>query len=341
VNRLLHPCLAWLLALGAFCAGSTHLLAKDEPGLPELRRALLEAHGDQAVGQALDRLQERIGKVKELADVGAFGDWLGGLPDGRDAHPVVLARRGWAYTAARRGAEALPLLEAALKDDPSRGYVRATLGEALRQAGRPAEALDMLATARRAGYDAPHLRESALEAMWGLRRSGAVKSATALPDYAKAVGPYLLAGEDPVLRARLARALLDDLAAYGAPDTAERSLAWAECAGEHAHHVLSRQAEVEGGARLAFDAAVALTRLDEAKEGRTPRFDLLAAAYARGKPTDREGHDLPQVLPLLAEAALREGRFELAERLARERLDLSESPAARRVLLALPPDLGD
>ena len=43
----------------------------------------------------------------------------------------------------------------------------------------------------------------------------------------------------------------------------------------------------------------------------------------------------------MIESALREGRYELAARLARQRLDLSDSPAARRVLAALPPDLGD
>jgi hypothetical protein len=198
----------------------------------------------------------------------------------------------------------------------------------------------MLATARRAGYDEKHLRESALEALLGLRKAGAVQAAPGLPEYAQAVGPYLLAGEDPTLEAALARALLDDLAAYDAP-TSERGALWARHAGERAQHVLARRHDVEGAARLALDAARALDLQDEASGGRTPRFDLLARAYALGKPADREGHDLPQVLPLLAEAALREGRFELAERLARERLDLSESPAARRVLLALPPDVGD
>ncbi len=336
------PCmrLATLFLATLVLLGSRAVCARGEPSLADLRRALLEAHGDDAVGRALDALQARVGQGGELSDLGAFGDWLGGLPDGRATEPLVQLRRGWAYVSAKRGKDALAPLESVLKDDPSKGLVRAYLGEALRQAGRLEDALAMLATAVKAGYDAPHLHESALEAVLGLRRDRPAREAQGLPAYAQAAGPFLLVVEDDALHATLARALLDDLAAFDKPDSV-RGLAWAGAAGEHAWHVLARTDQVEGGARLALDAALALESADSAAQGRTPRFDLLARAYVLGKPTEREGHDLPEVLPLLAEAALAEGRYALAHRLARERLELSESPAARRVLLRLPPDVGD
>ncbi len=332
--------LAALLLAALVLVGARAVAARGESSLADLRRALLEAHGDDAVGRALDALQARVGQVDGLADLGAFGDWLGGLPDGRAAQPLVLLRRGWAYVSAKRGQDALAPLETVLKDDPSQGRVRAYLGEALRQAGRLEDALAMLATAVKAGYVAPHVHESALEAVLGLRRDRPAREAESLPAYAQAVVPFLLVVEDDALHATLARALLDDLAAYDKPDGA-RGLLWAQAAGQHAWHVLARTDQVQGGARLALDAALALESADAAAEGRTPRFDLLARAYVLGKPSDREGHDLPEVLPLLAEAALAEGRYELAHRLARERLELSESPAARRALLKLPPDVGD
>lgn len=138
----------------------------------------------------------------------------------------------------------------------------------------------------------------------------------------------------------MARALLDDLKAFETT-TSERGQAWALFAGELAHGLLARAPGLEGGLDLAADAGLALTDLDRAKEGRTPRFDLLARAYALGRIPEREGHERPELLAVLAEAALAEGRYELAHRLARERLAISESPAARRVLLRLPPDVGD
>lgn len=335
--RLLRSLLPALLLALLAAAG---LWAGDGPTIPELRRALLEARSDERVGFALDRLQARIG-APEFPDAGAFGDWLAQLPDGRAAHPVVRLRRGWAYVTARRGAQAVELLEGALRDDPGSGFVRACLGEALRQAGRLAPAMEMLASARRTGYAAPHLRQSLEECFHGLRAGGAVKDAPGLPDYAAGAQAWLAHGPDPALQALLARALLDDLSAYDAP-TRERGRLWARTAAPHALAAPADEpAQRVSAAQMALDAALALEGEEAAQPGRTLRFDLLARAYALGTPLEREGHDLPEVLPLLAEAAIDEGRPELAARLARQRLDLSESPAARRVLLRLPPDLGD
>jgi hypothetical protein len=340
MSRALLP--RWLRAAlpAALLAAAFTAAHAKEPTLADLRRRVLEANTPELVGAALDAVQARIGKEPELADAGAFGDWLGGLPDGRDKHAAVVVRRGWAYVVAKRGAEAVPLLAAALADDPSRGYVRAYLGEAQRQAGDEAAALTTLATAVRARYDAPHLRDSALQAVLGLRLSKSTKDAEGLPEYAKAAAPYLAVVDDRAVEATVARALLDDLEAFDKPTTA-RGKAWAAEAAARAASVLGKTRDVEGGARLALDAARALGPEDAAQGGRTPRFDLLALAYDLGKPRDREGHDLPEVLLLLGEAAFGEGRYEMAHRFARERLAISESPAARRLLLRLPPDVGD
>lgn len=336
------PLARWLLVVVplALLAAAFSAAHAKEPTLAELRRRILEAATPEHVGWALDAVQARIGKEPELPDAAAFGDWLGALPDGRAEHPRVIVRRGWAYVVAKRGKEAVPLLTTALRDDPSQGYVRAYLGEAQRQAGDPTTALATLATAVKAGYDAPHLRESALGSVLGLRLGKPAKEAETLPAYALAAAPYLAVVDDRVVEATIARALLDDLAAFDKPTTA-RGKAWANEAGRLTLSVLRKERRVAGGAKMALDAAEALDAQDLETGGRTVRFDLLAVAYDLGKPADREGHDLPGVLVLLAEAALREARYDLAHRLARERLAHSESPAARRVLLLLPPDVGD
>jgi hypothetical protein len=71
------------------------------------------------------------------------------------------------------------------------------------------------------------------------------------------------------------------------------------------------------------------------------RFDLLAAAVRLGAGAESDAHEVPEALAALAEAAFTQGRFALAERMARRRLAISDSPAAKRVLLSLPPDVGE
>ncbi len=339
-RRLRAAVLSTALAAAALALGLASALARGEPTLADLRRRLLEAHTPDERARALDALQARVGRADGFTDVGAFGDWLGALPDGRHRDPTVLVRRGWAYVTARRGAEAIEPLQAALRDDPSQGLVRAYLGEALRQAGAVGPALEMLGTAGKAGHDTPFLREAALASVLALRIAEPVRAAPSLPAYAASGALYLLHVRDGRVHGALAQALLEDLAASERPDTA-RGQVWAVTAGEHLLAALQLGAALEQPARLALEAARALTVADGGKPGRTPRVELLEAAYRLGRPADREGHDLPEALPLLAEAALHEGRYELAHRLCRERLALSESPAARRVLALLPPDVGD
>ena len=97
-----------LLLVTGLLAGLFVASASAEDKLPDLRRKLLEAKGDARIGAALDKLSETVGKPGFFEDHGAFGDWLGTIPDGRADHPLVRLRRGWAYVAAKRGKEAIP-----------------------------------------------------------------------------------------------------------------------------------------------------------------------------------------------------------------------------------------
>lgn len=329
--------------LGIVCAAAL-TRAEDEPSLAELRHKLMFAQGDHRVRAALDALAERIGKEPGFADAGAFGDWLKALPSGRNRLGPVLERIGWAYVAVKRGPEAIEPLEASLADDPSRGATRAYLAEALRQAGRHLDALNMAATCHRTGYDEPHVRETVLSAAAALRNTQEAKAAAGLPNYAKGLREVLRnkVAADPKLQATLARWLLWDLEAYDQPPT-ERGRLWARTAAAHALTALDTTTELlPASQRLAFDAAVALEPEDEAAAGDTERFDLLVHAVRLGEAlADGGPHLLPQAFTHLAEAAAAEGRYELAWRLARRRLDISYSPRAARLMRRLPPDLGD
>lgn len=336
-RRLVFMMLAVVLA-----AGSAMSLAKDDASMAELRRKLMFAQGDSQVRLALDALTARIGKTPGFKDASAFGDWLKALPSGRSRLPMVMQRTGWAYVAAKRGPEAVEPLEAALKDDPSSGLTRAYLGEALRQAGRELDALKMLATALRTRYREAHVHESVLEAAASLRRSGEAKDAQGLPQYADGLAEVLEADPNPALAGTLSRWLLWDLQTYDKPRT-QRGQLWATTAARHALTALDTTRElIAGSQRLAFDAAVALEALDADADGNTPRFDLLAHAVRLGTELAAGGpHLLPQAYTHLAEAAATEGRYALAYRMARARLDISFSPRATRLMRRLPPDLGE
>lgn len=320
-------------------AASLAALAEDKDTLPDLRRRLLEANTEDRIGYALDRLTANIGVAGFYADHGAFGDWLGTLPDGRDTHPLVRLRRGWAYVRAKRGKEALPHLEAALANDPGDGLTRTYLGEALRQEKRFLEAADMLAKAVECGAQGRHLEESFRETVFGLKRARISGHADDLPEYVKAIEVWLRVKPDPMWRHTAAKLLLEDYATFEKPDR-ERGKLWAETAGRHA--LLSFRTAtgpIENQDVLAYDAAVALAELDGERGGRTDRFDLLAWALKFGRLPGDGGHKRPQVLTWLAEAAAEEERYELAFRLAQQRLAISDSPQVRRLLMTLPPDL--
>ena len=314
--------------------------AGEEPPLERLLGNLLRAKEGDEVDRALDALALRIGPGGAFADEGAFGDFLGQVAAPAGEHPRVQLRRGWAYIVAGRGRQAVAPLEAAARDARSRPTALAYRGEALRQAEEPARGLEVLTEAARAGYDDPFLQEAALKAAFMLRTPASVKQARGAPPYAAPLEAFLEAGPDAALHATLARWVLDDLAAFELPGS-PRANAWAELAGRHALAAVRLDGAVAGGARLALEAAVALEDADRERLGATDRFDLLAWAVRLGSGPDAERHEVPAALAYLADAARREGRYELAYRMARRRLDVSDSPLAREVLLRLPPDVGD
>lgn len=331
------------LVAAALVVGVSRAHAEDRRSLADLRRALVFAQSADQTNKALDELTARIGKQGGFPDHGAFGDWLGALPSKRAKHPRIQQRRGWAYVVAKRGDEAVTPLEVALRDNPSDGLTRAYLGEALRQSGRHKEALSMLATALVAGYGEPHVKESAIEAALSLRRdTDAVKAAAGLPAYATGLIEVRKARIDPELDSIIARWLLWDLRTHDKPSSV-RGKQWAQTAAKHALASIDLAKEpVPGSDLLAFDAGVALQPQDLETGGRTARFDLLSHACRLGTAFAQDGpHRVPAAYTHLAEAATAMGRYELAGRLVRKRLEISFSPRAWRLLKRLPPDVAD
>lgn len=329
-----------LLATVLLLGGGLSISAEEE-SLPVLRRKLLEASGDARIGAALDKLTEKIGEADFFTDHAAFGEWLGSIPDGRAEHLLVRQRRGWAYVRAKQGTKALPLLESAVKEDPGDGLTRAYLGEALRQAKRYLEAAKMLAAALRCGHYGKHVHESLVQAVILSQRASISGHADDLPEYVLAAQAYLAVRAEASIHHMVASMLLKDIATFEKPDR-ERGRHWIRVAAKHAlASVRLADIPLAGSEKLVYDAAVALSREDRKTEGATLRFDLLSWAYRLGRDVNGGGHKRPQILTWLAEAAEGEGRYELAHRLAQERLEISNSPRARRLLMRLPPDLGD
>ncbi len=329
---------AFVLAIAAALCSPAH--GEERESLPVLRRRLLEANTPQRVDDALDKLTAKIGAADYFADAGAFGDWLGSLPDGRNEHPRVLRRQGWAYVSARRGADALGPLQAALVDEPSDGHTRYYMGEALRQTGRFVDAAESLTAAARCGLREPALAQSFLAAITGLQKAEPAQGAKELPSYVRATMPFLLVWPQANLHLTLARWLLEDFRLYERPGST-RANQWLLAAAEHGLQGLATMdGRFEGDTLFALDLASAIDALDVDRGGRTPCFDLLATAYRLGHDVERDTHAQPRVLTRLAEVAAREGRYELAWRLIQDRLAISDSPRARRLQRLLPPDLG-
>lgn len=330
-----------LIVAGVLLAGIVH--AGERVDLEAMRDRLMAAKTRAATDAALDELAARIGQEPGFPDAAAFADYLGRLPPEAASRPRVLLRRGWGYLAAGRSPAAVSVLETIPQDGSEDAMVAlAYLGEAARQTGDLAQAFRRLEAAASAGYRDAFLVDCVLKAAWQLRSRKASRDFEGLPEYVGALEGFLGVMADPHLDGILARWLLDDYGAYAVPGR-ERARRWASTAATHALAALAGEGAQAGGdgARLAFDAAEALAPEDGSTGGRTPRFDLLAWAWRLGDRPDEDSHALPAAIARLAEAALAEERYELAARLARQRLAISDSPAARRVLAALPPDVGD
>jgi hypothetical protein len=331
---LLLLCLALPAALLALPATAR------EPSIEKLLGELLRATSDPAVDEVLDALADRIGKKPGFADHGAFGDWLGQVAGKKATHHLLLLRRGWAYLGARRASDAIRALEEAGKHPEARASALAYLGEAWRQNGKPAKALGLLAEAESAGYpDGVFLDEAAHKAGFEIRQLQPSKSADRLPPYAAPMDRYLAVRPSAELHAAVARWIVDDHFAY-AKDGAERARLWSAYGAEQVLKAMRLSRALGGSAQLCLDAAWALRRDHADPAGRPLYFDCLAWAYRLGKGPDSDTHEVPQAIALLAESALEEARYPLAAKLARERLDISDSVLARDVLKRLPVDLG-
>jgi hypothetical protein len=209
----------------------------------------------------------------------------------------------------------------------------------MRQTGRLEEAAAMLITAAEVGHEGSHLDESFRNTVYGLRVAQLAGHADGLPDYIRTIQAWLEVRPSAAWHFSLARSLLDDMETFEKPHR-DRGKLWAETAGRHALVALDADPTAfEGALKLAYDAAVALEVLDAEREGDTPRFDLLVWVYRLGAIPAEDSHSHPQAITWLAEAAAREGRPELAFRLATRRMEISWSPRARRLLMRLPPDL--
>jgi tetratricopeptide (TPR) repeat protein len=331
--------LGLLLALGAaLFAEHAHT---EDVSLDALRRKLVSARDPLALDEVLDALADRIGKQPGFDDAEAFGDWLGRLPEEIAKRPRVRLRRGWAYLAAGRGEDAKREIESVVRaGGEDEGVALAYLGEACRQQGDLVKAFEHLEAAVARGYRDDFVVECAHKSAFQMRETGASKEAESLPSYAVALERLVTVLDHPTLRTAIARWLLDDYGAYAIPGRG-RAKTWARTAARHALAVLPGEQPGSASAKLAFDAAAALEPEDRASGGRTLRYDMLAWAYVLGNKPDQDAHLIPAAISHLAEAALAEGRYVLAHRLARERLDISDSPAARRVLASLPPDVGE
>lgn len=309
-----------------------------EPSREALLGDLLRARSDGEVDAALDALADRIGKSPGFEDHGAFGDWLAGVAKAQ--HPRVRLRRGWAYLGARRPADAIRTLADAQEDTAARPTALAYLGEAHRQNGNPERALELLRQAATSGYDdATFLDEAAHKAGFELRGVKPAREAEGLPAYAAPMDRYLAVRPTAALHAAVTRWMVDDHFAF-AKDGRDRAKTWSAWAAKHLLAAVRLDAGVPGAALLALDAAWALRRDHPDPKARPLYFDCLAWSYRLGRGLDRDTHAVPQAIALLAEAAFEEARYPLAAKLARERLDISDSVLAREVLRRLPLDLG-
>jgi hypothetical protein len=343
--------LAALTALS--CALGLVLPARAEDEAVEKARAALiaaAAKGDGApISAALDEAQKLVGPGAVWPDLGVFADWVETLPPEVNKLRTVMLRRGWAYLMAKRGQHALPLLEAVKAKTPKDGVVLAYTGEAKRLIGDSAGSLAALKEAVANGASdelvVPTLRKIAYES-WRDEPKPAegddAKPPADLPHWV-AVGETVLAVRDAAdVRLSLVRWAM----AGGDADRSPRAALLREKAVTLAWPVLvkppaDRLSLGISLARLAFDLARQRTSLPADAKGLPTRFDLLAQAVRLGDVPGADGHEVPEALAGLAEEALGKGRYVLADKMARRRLSISDSPAARRVLLALPPDVGD
>ncbi|MFO0934363.1 MAG: hypothetical protein U1E39_16875 [Planctomycetota bacterium] len=307
--------------------------------------ALVEAAKSRDAGRvaaALEAADALVGPGASFPTRADLADWLGGLPDAVTSLDVVKVRRAWLYVAGKRGKDAVPLLDAALAKDPKNTLLRSYLGEAKRQTGDLAGAMEAWKAALEAGAPDDQVLPSVRRLVYDLHQEREKDPADALPRYATVAAPLLAMRPMADVEEALYDWLVYD-ALMARPDAARVARLRTEAARHVA--VAARGTIPEGDrtrvARKALEAGQFVAGLASAPDDVPTAFDLFAAAVRLGQVAGAEGHEVPEALTALAEAALAKGRFVLAAAMARRRLAISDSPAARRVLEAVPADVGD
>lgn len=323
--------------------------ADDEDEAAARARAvvLLAARAKDPVrlGKAMDAaLTDLVGPSAVFPDVGALADWLGTFPDDVTGLAAVRSRRAWHYVTAKRGGDALPLLDGVLEADPGNGVLRAYRGEARRQTGDLPGAVEDFLRALDDGATDDHVVPSVRRIVFDVRRfppKGAPDDA--LPAYVTVVAPLLAKRDLADVRMAFVE-WLDYDAGKARTDAARAARLRAEAVRQAGFAVRLEPAAEDRVrlARMAYDAGLWRRAIPADAAGDLPTpFDLFAASVRLGERPGEEGHEIPEALSALAEEALAKGRFVLAERLARRRLAIGDSPAAAKVLRSLPPDVGD
>lgn len=337
-RRLVALALAFLLVAGRPASA-------EDAAAEEVKAALVaaaEARNSKAVTAALDRANSLVGPQATFPDAAGLADWLGELPKIVTRLVDVQVRRAWLYVSARKGADAVPILSAVLAEHPENAAVRGLRGEAKRQAGDFEGAADDLVQSLADGAPDTSVIPSAYPLVFEVHEKdkGAAPEGDGLPRYAVVGAKFLAARWIPDVAEALRLWLAYD--AEVAKADAGRSARLRAEAIRVTHLQLTKAAEDDDFpalARQAYEAAQ--WRRTLSVEGLPERFDLLAFAVRFGDVQSADKHTVPQALVALAEEALARGRYVLASRMARRRLAISDSPAARRVLLACPPDIGE
>ena len=339
--------LAGILALAAVLALGRGARAEEEAAAKEAREAIVAAaaKGQAALAKALDGAQKLVGGEGVFPDTGALADWLGTMPDDVAKSPLVRARRAWLYVVGKRGADAVPLLEAIVAADPGAGIYLAYLGEAKRQAGDVDGALAALEKAVKARASDEHVVPSLRKIVYDAHGDAKADAGGGVPAWARTGLRALAVRDVPELRFSIARWLAAAAEQARGADAKQAAVLRAEAAKALWPLFLLKESDPEVASylpRIAYEAAGWSKSIGADRPADVPEpFDFYAMAVRLGASPTGETHEVPEAMAGLAEEALAKGRYLLASVMARRRLSISDSPAARRVLLALPSDVGE
>jgi tetratricopeptide (TPR) repeat protein len=294
---------AVLAAAGAACRSR----ARRTTPSPRGRRA--RRGGEESatrVAAALEAADALVGPGASFPTRADLADWLGGLPEAVTSLDVVKVRRAWLYVAGKRGKDAVPLLDAALAKDPKNTLLRSYLGEAKRQTGDLAGAMEAWKAALEAGAPDDQVLPSVRRLVYDLHQEREKDPADALPRYATVAAPLLAMRPMADVEEALYDWLVYD-ALMARPDAARVARLRTEAARHIA--VAVRGTIPEGDrtrvARKALEAGQFVAGLASVPDDVPTAFDLFAAAVRLGQVAGAEGHEVPEALTALAEAALK------------------------------------